>query len=277
MLDIFCNEPKVPQRIFFRIPVKIRAKIFLKEKSYRVVYLEDLSTSGFACNIKESDALPEVFELHFKCGLFAKTLKLRAQVKNKKNINGSVRLGGIFLGLSAKNQQSLEKRIMRFFDLSLPSRLLTIAALLCIFDALARILAYLMTSYYLMTKLGRSFEELYPPILYSGIILSYALVAFCAFVFATRIYNERRQYLFCISLFCMVLALSFIVVKNLEYFKLGLWGCEYPPVQFFLWIYTLFSFYVGFATYFGIASQKRIDLVVKSENRHRAYLKPNNI
>ncbi|MBI4707983.1 MAG: PilZ domain-containing protein [Candidatus Omnitrophica bacterium] len=245
------------------------AKIFFEGRLHKKVYLTELSTTGLSFNIKESDYLPDLFELRFRLRPFSKVIKIQMEVKNRRGIPGGLRIGCRFLKLSDEDKELINNYVCRYVDLSGPLRLIDIAAFLLSIDALWRILAYLVNFYYGGTEFGKSFQTSSGQDFYGIVLVLYAIFSFAAFISTDNIFDRRGKTRFLLRLFCLVAAFVFIVTKNISYCKLHIWHSDYLFINAFLWTQIFLVFYTGFSIAVVIASLKKINLVLDIIGLHR--------
>lgn len=269
MDKLFFNKEAEGQRVFLRVQTRLPAKIFLEGRLHKKVYLTELSTTGLSFNIKESEYLPDIFELHFRLRPFLKVIKIQMEVKNRRGIPGGLRIGCRFLKLSDKDKNLINNYVCRYVDLSLPLRVMSIAAFLLSIDALWRISAYLVNFYYNGTEFGKSFQTSSGQDFYGIVLVLYAIVSFAAFIFADSIFDRRGKMRFLLRLLCLVAAFIFIVAKNIMYCKLRIWHSDYLFINAFLWTQIFLVFYTGFSIAIVISSLKKINSVLDIVDLHR--------
>ena len=76
--------PDKPKRVFFRIPAKLLAQILVDGYFYKEVQLDEISTTGLSFYLRESEDIPENFEVSFRLSPFSGPVKIKVEVKKEK-------------------------------------------------------------------------------------------------------------------------------------------------------------------------------------------------
>jgi len=259
--------PDKPKRVFFRIPAKLLAQILVDGYFYKEVQLDEISTTGLSFYLRESEDIPENFEVSFRLSPFSRPVKIKVEVKNRTNLIQGLRIGCIFLNILDADKNLITSYIVRFTNLSLPIKTMNIASFLCLIDSLWRIAAFLV--YYRGAKFEKVFQIPFAEHLYFAILLFYALCAAVGFFFSERITNfKEKRYCF-VSIFCFIAAFIFILIKNIVYFRIRLGYLGYPSINIFFLVYGLFSLYIALSIGIIIRWLKNIDLVLDMLAQHR--------
>lgn len=257
-------------RIFLRIPVKILARIFLDSRFYKEVQLNEISTTGLSFYLEKLENVPDHLEVNFRLGPFCKAVKIKVEVENRISLPNGWRIGCKFLEISDADKNLITNYIVRFTNLSLPLEMMSIASFLCLIDSLWRIAAFLL--YYGGAKFEKVFQMPFAEHLYFAILLFYALCATVSFLFAERITNFKEKRYFFVSIFCLIAAFIFILIKNIVYFQVRVDYFGYPFISIFFLVYGLFAPYIALSIGIIIRWLKKIDLVLDILGQHRLAL-----
>jgi len=254
------------KRVFLRIPVKFPAKILIPDSPDKEVCVDELSTTGLSFYLKESENIPDYFELAFRLGPFSKIIKIKLEVKSRNSISGTLRIGCRFVEVLDEDKKQITNYICKFADLSLPVRVVGVASFFCSLDSLWRIAAYLL--YYNGVKFEKGFRIPLADYFYFLILLLYAITTFAAFIFSGRVTNKKEKALFLTSLFCLILAFIFIMIKNIVYWKFWIGHSEYLFVSALFWTYLLFSCYTLLSILIGMLSLKKMNSILDILDQH---------
>lgn len=267
-MSLPAQSPQDKERIFFRIPSNIRAKILIDGKEYAKVLIDDVSSAGLGFNLKEHKGLPDHFYLSFRLPDSLKTIIIAAQVKNRINKRGIVRIGCEFTMLSDENKQMINNYIVQLSDFSLPNFMLGIAALLFSLDALLRLFFYSVIVNYSNAPFLKTFAQLQMSPYYILALSLYAFVCFLALAFS----DDMRKKGFLINFSCVSFAFLFVLVKHILYWKVQLAQLKYFSINPFAWIHTGLLMYAGLAILVGVGSFKRVmtvsDALAAYRDRH---------
>jgi len=266
----FADKPTLQKdRIFLRIPVKIRARIFIDDHP-KDVYTNDLSTSGLSFDIDSADNLLDCFEMDLRLPRSFKVLKISLKAVKRIDLHGKVRIGCRFLEISREDKERIDRFVTGFVEFALQSRILNIAAFFLFIDALIRIFLFMLNIYYEGTLFGKT-DPGGGKIYYYGAVLSlYAVICFAANIFSDDVRRKR----FILRVSCISAAFIFIATKNISYFGSGLWHCGYPFIIAFLMADLAIVVYTGFAVWLCVNSIKKVidiskSLYMHSEGIHR--------
>jgi len=254
------------KRVFLRIPVKLPARIILTGKPNKEVYIDELSTTGLSFYLEKSEEVPDLFDLDFRLTRFSKVIKIKLEVKSRSSIPAGLRVGCRFAEVLDEDKKLITNYICRFASPSFPLRVVSIAAFFCSLDSSWRVAAYLL--YYEGIKFENESRVALTDHFYFVILLLYLLSSFVAFIFSGQVNHKKGKALFLTSVLCLIPALIFITVKNIAYGKLWILHSEKLFVNVFFWVYILFGFYTALSMIVGIASFKKINLVLGILGQH---------
>ena len=256
------------KRVFLRIPIRLPAKIIMSGYPDKEVCLEELSTTGLSFYLKESESIPDSFEITFQLKHFSKIIKVKLEVKSRINVPGGWRVGCRLAEISDEDKRSITNYICKFADLSVPIRIVSSAAFFCALDSLWRIAAYFL--YYEGVKFEEAFKISLTDHLYFVVLLVYALCSFTAFIFSGRLLETKAKMYFLISLSCLIPPFLFIMFKDIAYWKFWMWSSENISIGIFFWSYVLLTFYTGLSIVVGARALKKTDLVLGILDQHVA-------
>ena len=228
------------QRIYFRIPVRLPAGIYVSGRPYRKVDIEDLSIGGLAFSVREDVALPDLLDMRLRLPGYIIPMRIRLEVRYKRDIGGKKRIGCLFANLEEKDEKRIADFIVRFAEFTLPCRVLSMASFLIFIDALLRRLAYMINTHY-----SSMYPAGTPPVSqkYGMILAVYVIAAFTACVYIDDIRKKR----FLIGFSCALGAFIFLVLKNITYAQSQLWQIDHLFVHIFLRSQIALTAYAAFA------------------------------
>jgi hypothetical protein len=256
------------KRVFLRIPIKLPARIILTGRPDKEVYIDELSTTGLSFYLEKSEEVPDFFDLDFRLTQFSKVIKIKLEVKSRSSIPGGLRVGCRFAEVLDEDKKLIINYICKFADPSFPLRVVSIAAFFCSLDSSWRVAAYLL--YYEGIKFENEFRIALTDHFYFIVLLLYLVCSFVAFIFSGQVTHKKGKALFLTSILCLIPALIFITAKNITYWKFWILHSEKIFVNVFFWIYVLFGFYTALSIIVGIASFKKINLVLDILGQHTA-------
>ncbi|MBN2119972.1 MAG: PilZ domain-containing protein [Candidatus Omnitrophica bacterium] len=277
MEDILAKRPAPPKRAYLRIPINLKARVFIEGRFNRNVYLNDLSTTGLSFNIKLPESLPDIFELRFQLDPLSPEIKIQVAIKNRlgaKDMLDHVRIGGIFVALSEKNRNAIDRYLCRAVDLSAPPKLITIASFLCLLDALLRILGYSVIFQYRTVKLGENITIFSFQNPYLAILVLYAGLSLTSFIFSTDITGIKERNRFLLAFSSLAFAFSFLVIKNIMYWNNGIWSADIGFVKGFLLAQILILICTAAAVFFSLVSLKKINSTLAVFGLHQEHPAP---
>jgi len=251
------------KRIFLRVPVRLWAKAFLYGRWALNVIIDDLSTTGISFFVKKTVEVPESFEVDFRLGPFSRNIRSRVLVRDRIAASGGFRIGCVFVELAEKNNNLINKFVSKYLNLSLPSLLVCLSAILLTVDACLRILAYTVNLYYSQTLLGKSFNVGRIPDSYLVFLLSYGFFSFLSFMLTDRLKDDDKRIRFMFGIFCLFIAFVFILNKNMDYLKTGLWRTNNSYILAFLSLEALLVIYAGFSIWMASRATIRISVASK--------------
>ncbi|UCC95052.1 MAG: PilZ domain-containing protein [Candidatus Omnitrophota bacterium] len=272
MGDKFSARPSRNKRAFLRVPVRLRAKLYLKGSFYRTVLVQELSTNGVAFILKEESS-PDAFDLYLQLNPFSKAMKIRIEVRNRLKVPGGFRTGCSFAETSEKDQQLIDEYISRFVSIAGPSIALNVGAFFCSIDASWRILAYAIHSYYVSRQFAGTLPQPIAQYFYLFTLLLYAALSFTAFALPAYVIDRKAERRFLLSMECLLGAFVFVVTKSVLYWQVHLWRSEYLLVRGFFWAQFFLACYVGLAIAGGIGLLRKIDLILQIEEVHRSHMR----
>ena len=265
------KQPKATKRVCLRIPVNILAEIFIEQRFYKKVRVNNLSTTGLAFCVKETERLPDCFELRFRLSFFSKEIRVRVDVKNRIKVSRGFKIGCVFVNLPERDQNIVKNYISKYANLSVPFGVVNLAAFLCLADALLRIVAHLITCYYGVTELGGNFGALFLHNFYIITLILYAIISFTSLIFTDKIIDKKSETRFMIGVLCLGAAFIFSIVKNIIYWESAIRFFNYPFIGLFLRIHTFVILYLGFSITMWLVSVKRVKVVLDIEATYRSY------
>ncbi|MBL7071592.1 MAG: PilZ domain-containing protein [Candidatus Omnitrophica bacterium] len=257
MPDNFGDKPIQNQRIYFRIPAKLPAQIFINGRFYKKVLIEDISIGGVGFSAKDELALPDLFELRMRLPGHFKPIKMMLEARYKREVDGILRYGCLYADLSEKDENMVSGFMNRFIEFSLPCRLLSMASFLLLIDALCRRFCYALNSYYIEVKVGESSAT---DTFYGIVLAVYTIAAFLACIHIDNIKKKR----FLLGFFCAAGAFLFLFYKNITYLGFGFWRVDHLFVITYLRIQVVLLGYVGLAIFAYTFSLKKINFIANS-------------
>ena len=259
------QSPQNKERIFFRIPSNICAKILIDGKEYAKVLIDDISSAGLGFNLKEHKGLPDNFHLSFRLPDSLKAIIIEVKVQNRINKRGIIRIGCEYIALSNECKQMINNYIVQLSDFSLPNFMLGIAALLFSLDALLRLFSYSAIVNYSNAPFLKDFAQLQMSPYYILGLSLYAFVCFLALAFS----DDMRKKGFLINFSCVSVAFLFVLVKHIFYWKVQLAQVKSFTINPFSWIHTGLLVYAGLAILVALGSFKRVIAVSDALTAYR--------
>lgn len=254
------------KRVFLRIPVELPAKIIVAGNPDKEVRIDELSTTGLSFYLKESEQVPNLFAASFRLSPFSRIIKITAEAKSRNSISGGLRIGCRFLEISEEDKRLVTSYICGFTNVSLPLKVVGVAAFLYSLDSLLRIIAYLL--YYEGVKFENSLKVSFIDNFYLFILLLYAVCSFTTFILSGRLNNKKEMARFVTGTLCLIPAFIFIIIKDIAYWKFWVWHSEYFLLGLLFWAYVSFAFYTALSIMIGLLSLKKINLVLGVLSQH---------
>ena len=263
------NEKK-STRVYLRLPVKLRAELWLEGKFFKNVEVADISTTGLSFMIDTTAHLPVLFELILKIGPLQQPIKVGVEKKNVLPCAQGIRVGCKFFEISDENKDLLSSYICKAVSFSGPFLLIRAASALGIIDAAIRILS--LRVYYDALGLERNVGVSWLGIMYGCILWLYLVCCVNTFLLVRSISTENDKANFLQSLLSLGLALFFIAVRAIFYLTAFITGINGPYFSFIVIGYNLFAIFVAAAIIIGFASLKKIGDVLTLLAPYRARL-----
>jgi hypothetical protein len=147
------------------------------------------------------------------------------------------------------------------------SSIISFASALVFVDATIRTLIYFLNLYFSATEFGRPYYKDVNLTPYGITILSYLTLSLSAFIMKTEIIDKRSKAKFFITILLLSGALFFLLPKAIMFYN-NLIG-EAVPVAAFYFTELYAGLFVFFSIIFGVASSRRINLIVDSVEGYR--------
>jgi len=255
----------IQDRIFFRIPVNLPAKLILEDSNNIDVSIRDLSTTGLSFLVKPEVKVPTTFRLKFSFPYSFKKIEIEMTLRNESVSGNMTKKGCSFRDISSSDQKHIETFIFHFSECSTPWLAVNIASLFLFFDALFRFFSYTTVLYYKGTPFAKNttLNALNPD--YLIVLALYALLSLFAFI--PRDSLNRKIFIFRIA--SLILVLGFYITKYTAFFKAGILTLSLPFITPFFIIQTTVIVFTLFALSISLGLLKRINIIQNSIDLHR--------
>ena len=260
MLDNTTNKPKGGERVFLRIPAKLKAAIFIDNRPYKKVIINDLSTIGLSFYAQEDVKIPDSFEIRLRFPGHIKPIKTKVEARNQNNKNGMIRIGCQFVDLPKKDAYAISEYITHFIEFSLPCRLLGMAGFLLFVDALCRLFVYMINIYFIEVTATRNAAASRSLHLYGIILLLYAAGSFIVCVYSDNIKNKK----FLINMCLGAGVFLFLSVKYINMYRLHTWNSDFLIGMVYFGFESFLIGYAGLALVLFTASIKKMVFIADS-------------
>ncbi|MBN3037945.1 MAG: PilZ domain-containing protein [Candidatus Omnitrophica bacterium] len=257
--------PEKQERIFFRLPIRVRAKTIFADRPGPDIVIDEISTAGFSFSVKAPVEFPETFEVSFRLPDSLKILRISVEVKDRVSVKDKQRIGCRFSDISDENKERINNYIIQLSDFSIPCVILSIATFLLSIDALCRLFAYLAIMNYARAPFLKGFSATSLSPYYILLLCFYAFICFMALVFS----DDMRKRGFMINISCVGFAFIFILAKSILYWKVRMGQSHYLVLNPYSWIQFALLFYTALAIVVGATYLKRVVTVSDALQAHR--------
>lgn len=261
------KKPQREKRIFYRIPIKISAKLFINLHSYKKVILNDLSSTGLSFKIDKHIDIPTSAKICFRLPSHLTKIDINLKIINTRIADDMLIVGCCFIDPSENTRKIITDYIVKFTDFSPYLKTFSLAAFLVLLDSLLRITAYSAIKYYQGTAFLKGNPAATISNTYILILIAYTISSFISFFNSGNI--KKRNIL--LSIYSAVLASLFIITKSIIHFKMHLWASNYLFIRIYFWIEIALLIYIETAMILLISSIKKINLFSKSIKEHIHY------
>jgi len=220
------SNSSLKSRAFLRVPLRNSGKVYISGKYYGKVALSDLSVSGLSFVIKSEFPLTSDLEIRFRLPTSFRAIRAALEIKNRKVIDGDVRIGCEFSNLPDNYKKIVDAYIMSKVDVSFPSAALTVSAFFFALDGLSRLLLYIVTLYYSELAFFGSYNAA-TSLAYGLLLIGYTCVSVAGFLFSGD--NGKKEFLSALS--CCAISLAFTAVTYVWSVTPDLWKSDYTLIK----------------------------------------------
>ena len=216
------TKPGKSQRVYFRITVKIPARIQMSAGKFYDVILNDLSSIGLSFNIEKNINLPKIFKMQFRIPGKFKTTECTVQPMNKLDSDSMYRIGCQIISISKEDSKKIYDYIIHITEFGPLKIFLNIITFLFLSDSLLKLLLFTAVSYYagiLSAQTGFFYRNIYPLFL-AGYIFSCTI----SYFYNCNIKKNR----FILGFVFTVLMVGFAGTRYLSYVRMKLWCVDFP-------------------------------------------------
>lgn len=257
--------PAKKERVFFRVPVRIHAKVSAAGGAEQAALIAEISTTGLSFYIKDDQGLPDAFNLSFRPADSLKTLTIPVAAMNRSKVRGQMLIGCRFLQMGDEEKQKINNYVMQLADFSLPIMMLGIAAFLLSLDALFRIFAYTAIIHYARAPFLKETAIAHSSLTYSVALALYALISFTALFFS----EDMRKKGFIITFSSVAVIFLFVLIKHIIYWTLSFSQVRFVAFNPYAWVHFALLMYAGLALVTAGTSLKRVIAVSNAIREHQ--------
>jgi hypothetical protein len=260
------------KRVYLRISANRPGRIFVENKFFKKVFINDLSASGVGFFIAGQDLPANSFELRFRLGPLSPVIRAQVTVRNRSEIHGGFRLGCSIDKIFPREQKAIVHYLCRYTDYWPPCQAVNMAAFFCILDVMLRIGLWVFIRFYEVTRLGRSLVSALLVGPEAFFYVFYALFSLAAFFLSDVAFVKRGVKFLALAIICLIPSLMFVAAKCFEYWKLGLFFSNMPFVQWFCFGFGVLFVFIAVAVVNSTLSLRTIVINIRNEKMHRAHL-----
>lgn len=263
------NQDFAIRRVFLRVPINSKARVFVEQEFSREVQLNDISSGGLSFFTTSQPSLPDYFNIEFHLESAGKPVKATLAVKSRIPAGEKLRLGCNFFEINDADKNHITQYICKFTNLTKPLKALAMATLLCFIDAMWRIPAYFLycraVAFEKLSQVGLPYR------FYFVMLLLYAACALYGHILSGRPAEKLGRSRFLLSALCLFVGCIFVVTKASTYLSFTMVNSLPFFLDIFIWIYLIFAVYVGYAEISVLLWARRIDSTSQILERHSTY------